>query len=77
VIDIDFSVFTFLYVSAGMALILGLWFYYDRRDVSLYERIRVRHTFHCIQCGTLYSERGAREVSRCPHCGFENAKLKF
>ncbi|MBC2593297.1 hydrogenase nickel incorporation protein HypA [Ruficoccus amylovorans] len=60
-----------------MAVILGLWFYYDRRDVRLYERIRVRHTFHCIKCGTLYSERGTREVSRCPHCGFENAKLKF
>ncbi|QYY35839.1 hypothetical protein [Ruficoccus sp. ZRK36] len=76
-IDIDFSVFTFLYVSSGMAVIFGLWLYYDRRDVRLYERIRVRHTFHCIQCGSLYSDRGRREVSRCPQCGFQNAKLKF
>jgi len=77
VIDIDFSVFAFLYVSAGMATILGLWFYYDRRDKLLYDRVRIRTTFHCIQCGTLYTEQGEHNHAACPHCGFENAKLKF
>ncbi|MEM9226942.1 MAG: hydrogenase nickel incorporation protein HypA [Verrucomicrobiota bacterium] len=76
-IEIDFSFFALMYIGAGIAVILGLWIYYDKRDRVLYERIRLRSTFHCIKCGALYTKQGAPEVSACPECGFENAKLKF
>lgn len=60
-----------------MGVILGLWFYYDYRDKALYERIRTRTTFHCIRCQSLYTRQGTEEISPCPQCGFENARLKF
>lgn len=76
-IPIDFSWFALLYVGAGMALIFGFWFYYDIRDYRLYQEVRDRVTYHCIKCGRIYTAHREKEVSACPKCGFENARLKF
>jgi len=64
---------------------LGLWLYYDRRDHNRFERKRRRRTYHCIRCNHLYqaaadgskSASGAESVRPCPHCGHENAPLRF
>ena len=76
-IALDFSVFAALYVALGLLVILGLWFYYDRRDKRLYEEERAKMIFHCIKCGNLYSRVGTVETARCSRCGFENARLRF
>lgn len=76
-IPIDFSWFALLYVGAGMALIFGIWLFYDIRDRKLYEEVRERVTFHCIKCGHIYTGIRGSDVSACPQCGFENTRLKF
>ncbi len=76
-ISIDFSWFALLYVGAGSALIFGLWIFYENRDKRVYQAARERVTFHCIKCGELYTDSRQKEVSPCPQCGFENARLKF
>ena len=59
------------------ALFLGLWFYYDHRDNSLFERARRKTTFFCIHCGTIYTKRGQRDEFPCPKCARKNSRLKF
>jgi len=64
---------------------LGLWLYYDRRDHSRFERKRRRRTYHCIRCNHLYqaatdssvAASGSASLAPCPHCGHENAPLRF
>jgi uncharacterized paraquat-inducible protein A len=56
---------------------LVLWFGYDRRDHLRFERERRRVTFHCIRCDALYSAPKGTELSSCPKCGHENARLRF
>ena len=51
--------------------------YYDRRDRLLIDHRRYRTVFYCIRCGKIYSRSRRREVSVCPHCGFENTRMKF
>lgn len=74
---LDFTTATVLYCTLAGGLFTGLWFYYDRRDYGLYERARRRKAFHCIRCDALYATIGAAELSACPKCGHENARLRF
>ena len=60
-----------------MAIIFGLWMYYEFRDRKLYSEARSRVLFHCIKCGHLYSMARGTEFAVCPKCGFENTRLKF
>lgn len=76
-ITLDFAWFAVLYTGAGLAMVFGLWLYYDLRDKRVYQEVRERATYHCVKCGTLYTDGREREVSACPRCGFENARLKF
>lgn len=76
-ITVTFETFMLLFVMAGLALVFGLWVYYDRRDRSLFDAQRFRHTFHCVKCGTLYESRGHQSLADCPHCGFKNERLRF
>jgi hypothetical protein len=73
----DFSHFILIVVTSGLALVFGLWVYYDRRDQLAYEHERAQSLFHCLKCGRLYSAPRASSVARCPNCDFENSKLKF
>ncbi len=73
----DLTVATVVYGLLVAALFLGLWLYYDRRDHRRFERERRKTTFHCIRCDHLYTARASVELSPCPRCGHENARLKF
>ena len=63
--------------SDGLAFILGLWLYYDRRDINFYEAKRTMVVFHCVKCGQLYTALKGNEVAGCPACDFKNSRLKF
>lgn len=66
-----------LCMSGGLALMVGLWLYYDERDRRVYERERAQTLFHCLKCGRLYSAPRYLTEAACPGCAFENSKLKF
>lgn len=76
-IQVSFESFMLAFVLCGLGIIFGLWLFYDRRDRSLYDEQRLRHTFHCVKCGALYSEGGNRQLAKCPSCGFTNDRLRF
>ncbi len=65
------------YVTLGLLIIMGLHFYYDRRQAELCDRERSQAIFHCIRCGHIYTDRQEKEVSSCTQCSFENSRLKF
>ncbi len=73
----DFSSFVFTGVTLGIALMMALWFYYDRRDQQIYERDHAQSLRHCLKCGRLYTAPRSQVSAVCPDCGFENSKLKF
>ncbi|HTB64552.1 MAG TPA: hydrogenase nickel incorporation protein HypA [Opitutales bacterium] len=73
----DFSSFLLTGLTIGMALILGLGIYFDRRDQHIYEHERAQTLFHCLKCGRLYSAPRSAPMANCPDCGFENSRLKF
>ncbi len=75
--NLDFSHFVLTGVTIGIALVAGLWFYYDRRDQRIYEQERAQSLFHCLKCGRLYSAPRRDPTALCPNCHFENSKLKF
>ena len=75
--SIDLEVFILIYVVGGLAFILVLWLYYDRRDINLYEAKRTTVVFHCVKCGQLYTALKGNEVAGCPACDFKNSRLKF
>jgi len=66
-----------IYCVFVAAVFLGLWLYYDRRDHRHFELERRKTTFHCIRCDTLYAAPTGSELSKCPKCGHENARLRF
>jgi len=73
----DFVLATVIFCLLVAAIILALWLYYDHRDYALFEHARRKSTFCCIRCKHLYSLTGRPEAGKCPHCGHENARLKF
>ncbi len=66
-----------MYLTAGFAVIFGLWYYYDYRDRLLIDRDRQKGSFHCVRCGHLYSANRHSRTVACPACGFANTRLKF
>ncbi len=75
--NLDFSHFILTGVTIGIALVAGLWIYYDRRDQHIYEHERAQSLFHCLKCGRLYAAPRCEPTALCPNCNFENSKLKF
>ena len=73
----ELSWVAFFYVVPGLAIIIGLWVYYDFRDFNRYEPMRSKASFHCIKCGHLYVDKGDKKVSTCPSCGYGNGPLRF
>jgi hypothetical protein len=74
---IDLTVGALIYIFSALALILGLWLFYDFRDKNIYEAERKKVIFHCIKCNKIYTGRQGVDVSCCPRCNFENGRLKF
>lgn len=74
---IDLTLGALIYIFSAFALLLGLWLYYDLRDKNIYEAERKKVIFHCIKCDKIYTGRQGADVSPCPRCQFENARLKF
>jgi rubrerythrin len=74
---VELSFLAFVYVSGGLALILGLWVFYERRDRRVYQAHRRQSAFHCVRCGHLYADAETRGERSCPHCGFANTRLHF
>jgi DNA-directed RNA polymerase subunit RPC12/RpoP len=73
----DFTLDVLLYGLVVFGGVGALWFYYDRRDRTLYDDERRKITFHCIRCDTLYTEKAGTETAPCPKCGHQNIRLKF
>lgn len=65
------------YVTLGIFIILGIMYYYDRKETNSCERVRSQVIFHCIKCGHIYADVQGKETSHCEKCGFENTNLKF
>ena len=76
-VTLSLDVFFFLFLSAGLSLVIGLWFYYDWRDRSLYDLERFPVLFHCIKCDSIYTAKKESDLVACPHCRFENSRLIF
>ena len=66
-----------LYCVLVGVVVVSLWLWYDRRDHRNFEAERRKTSFHCIRCDTLYTAPAGTELSRCPKCSHENARLKF
>mgnify|MGYP001553329205 CR=1 FL=1 len=73
----DLTTAVVLYCALIGVVFVGLWLWYDRRDHHRFELERRRTTFHCIRCDQLYAASFGVELSPCPRCGHENARLKF
>ncbi|MSS98930.1 MAG: hypothetical protein CK541_00860 [Opitutia bacterium] len=69
----------FLAFLAGLAIVVlfGLQAWYDRRDVLLSDHRRLNSVFSCIRCNVTYVRPRRREEAVCPHCGWNNVRLKF
>ena len=73
----DFNVATVVYFTLVGLFFLGIWLFFDRRDHRRFEQERRKAAFHCIRCDRLYSAPAGAELSPCPRCGHENARLRF
>lgn len=73
----DLTTASVVYCLCVAVVFVGLWLWYDRRDHRSFEHERRKTTFHCIRCDALYTAARGAELSRCPQCGHENARLKF
>ena len=66
-----------LYVMITCTGLFVLWFWYDRRDRSLYEAQRRKTVFHCVKCDHVYTGTKGSFVKSCPRCQFRNHHLTF
>ena len=74
---LDLTSAVVVYLTLLGLMLLGLWFYYDRREHARFEVDRRKATFHCIRCGQLYAAKTGTETAACPRCGHTNTRLKF
>ncbi|MCH6258364.1 hypothetical protein MLD52_17520 [Puniceicoccaceae bacterium K14] len=74
-----FTWFIVLYTGSALLGILGLWFWYDKREGGSFEKARRRKVFHCVRCGSVYSARKAdvSEGEACPKCEYKNYELSY
>jgi len=77
VLALDFSFLVVLLVGVGIALMTGLWLYYDRRDRQIFDRTRQRTTYHCLKCNQVYTAEPQAGLVSCPRCGHQNPRLHF
>ncbi|MDR2430190.1 MAG: hypothetical protein LBD14_04775 [Puniceicoccales bacterium] len=75
IVELDAFLATLL--CTGIALILALWLFYERRQAILTDNHRLSTLFHCIKCNLIYTRRRRREHAPCPRCGFNNIRLRF
>ena len=73
----DLSAALLLAVAGGVALLSGLWVYYDRRDRRFYDQTRRKTTFHCLKCSHVYTSVEQHDLCPCPRCGHPNPRLHF
>ncbi len=76
-VPVDFAVFAAVFLFVGIGFVFALWFFYERREALLNDSRRIKTVFCCIKCGLIYERGRRRETSPCPHCGFNNSRLKF
>ncbi len=73
----DIGIALLLAVAGGIALLVALWVFYDRRDRRLYDHTRRKTTFHCLKCGHVYTSVELHDLCPCPRCGHQNPRLHF
>ena len=76
-IPVELGVFLALTAGMGCVLLLGAWFWYERREALLTDPRRIRSAFVCAACGRTYLRPRLREEAPCPGCGRNNVRLKF
>ena len=64
-------------VAGMIAVLFGLWIYYDRRDRAFFDATRHKATFHCLKCSCLYTAVAEGNLNPCPRCGHPNPPLRF
>ncbi len=74
---VELDTFAAVFLTAGMGVLFGLWFFYERRAAVLNDHRRLVTVFHCIKCGLVYTRPRQRTIGKCPRCGFSNNRLKF
>ncbi|MDR2844727.1 MAG: hypothetical protein LBV28_01395 [Puniceicoccales bacterium] len=74
---IEFDIFAAIFLLAGLVVVCGLWFFYERREAVLSDHRRINTVFHCVKCQLIYARPRRRENTPCPRCGFNNVRLKF
>lgn len=74
---IDLGLFLAFLVGLATLGLLGLQVWYDRRDVLLSDHRRINSAFACVRCAVIYVRPRRREEAACPHCGWNNVRLKF
>jgi len=75
--SVDLAVFLAFLAGLGAVVLFGLQAWYDRRDVPLSDHRRINSAFSCVRCNDLHSVNRRREEATCPHCGWNNVRLKF
>lgn len=65
------------YVTLGIGFILILMFFYDTKDIELYQKQGTVTLFHCVKCGHIYGSHSEHQMCSCAKCGFKNNKLTF
>ena len=76
-IQLDVEIFYLLYLGAGFLLIFGLCIYHDFKDKQRIVPRQSKVIYHCIKCSQIYTGPHGSEQCQCPHCGFNNARLRF
>ena len=76
-IPVDLGTLLALAAGAGLAAVLGVWSWLDRREALLVDPRRLRSSFACTSCGRVYTRGRAREEAPCPGCGANNVRLRL
>lgn len=76
-IELTFNAFFIIYLSATMAMILGIWIYshYRLRKRTFFSTEQA--LFVCEYCHFAYVEDSIKELNRCPQCGLYNKHNEY
>jgi hypothetical protein len=74
---VDLSVFLAFVAGLVVLGLFGLQSWYDRRDALLFDHRRLNSAFYCTRCSLTFVRPRRREEATCPHCGWNNVRLKF
>lgn len=70
-LEIATCIYSFLVAS----VFVGIWVYYDRRDHAHFEAERILVSFHCAECGRIYTHNVTKTKAVCPSCNRENTHI--